>query len=98
MIFCKTHHTQGRNEARWSPGQETSLVPSCSNLMSFGNKCSVLKKVLVAWLGLFGTPAVIRCPGIVLLFLPRCAPDHTLILVINSSINSIFLLSTKCLT
>ena len=54
---------QGRNEVRWRPGQEASLAPPCSNLRSFGSKCTVLKKVLVTLLGLFGTlrpPAVIR--------------------------------------
>jgi len=30
--------TQGRNEARWRPGQEASLAPPCSNLRSFGSK------------------------------------------------------------
>jgi len=34
------------------PGQEASLASPCSNLMSFGSQCSVLKKVLVT-LGLF---------------------------------------------
>jgi len=61
MICCKTHRTQGRKEARWRPGQEASLVTPCSNLMSFGSKCSVLKKVFVKLLGLFGTaPLVIQ--------------------------------------
>jgi len=35
-------------------GQETSLAPPYSNLRSFRNKCAVLKKVLMALLGLFG--------------------------------------------
>ena len=29
-----------------APGQETSLTPLCSNLMSLGSKCAVLKKCL----------------------------------------------------
>jgi len=36
---------QGRNEVRWRPGHEASLAPPCSNLRSFGSKCTVLKKV-----------------------------------------------------
>ena len=46
-------HDQGRNEVRWCPGQEANLAPLCSNLWSFGSKCTVLKKVLVTMLGLF---------------------------------------------
>jgi len=60
----KTPAEQGRNEVRWSPGQEASLAPQRSNLKSFGSNCTVLKKVLVTLLGLFGAPAVIRRPGI----------------------------------
>ena len=66
-----THKTciHGRNKVRWSPGQEASSVSLCSNLRSCGSKCTVLKKVLVTLLGLFGVPrshsasAVIRRPG-----------------------------------
>jgi len=76
MICCKTHHTQGRNDAIWRPGQEASLAPSCSNLRSLGSKCSVLKKVLVTWSGLFGAAAVIPGPGIVPSF-PLVAPQTT---------------------
>jgi len=50
-----------------APMQEASLEPPCSNLKSFGSKCTVLKKVLVTLLGLFGAPIVIRRPG-------NCAP------------------------
>jgi len=32
---------QGRNEVRWRPGQEASLALPCSNLRSFGSKCTV---------------------------------------------------------
>jgi len=49
-------HQQGRNEIRWRPGHEASLAPPCSNLRSFGSKCTVLKKVLVTLLGLFSAP------------------------------------------
>jgi len=45
---------QGRNVVRCGPGQEASLVLPCSNLSFFGSKCTVLKKVHVTLLGLFG--------------------------------------------
>ena len=45
---------QARNKIRWRPGQEASLAPPCSNLRSYRSKCSVLKKVLLTLLGLFG--------------------------------------------
>jgi len=41
MLLC----AQGRADVRWRPGQETSLAPLCTNLRSFGTKCTVLKKV-----------------------------------------------------
>ena len=50
------NYCQGRNELRWRPGQEASLAPLCSNLRAFGSKCTVLKKVLMTLLGLFGAP------------------------------------------
>jgi len=53
---------QGRKEVGWRPGQEASLAPRCSNLSSVGSKFSVLKKVLVTLLGLFGALIVIRRP------------------------------------
>ena len=46
--------TQGRTEVRCCPGQEKILAPPCSNLRSFGSKCTVLKKKLATLLGLFG--------------------------------------------
>jgi len=54
---------QGRNEVRWRPGQETGLAPPCSNLRSFGSKCTVLKKSAHDIVGNFEPPAVIRYPG-----------------------------------
>ena len=39
---------------RWRPEQEASLAPPCSNLRPFRSKFTVLKKVLVTLLGLFG--------------------------------------------
>ena len=53
---------QGRNEVRWRLGRETSLAPPCSNLRFFGNKCTVLKKVLMTLLWLFG-PCNYSAPG-----------------------------------
>ena len=61
------------NEVRQRPGQEASLAPPCSNLISLGSKCTALKKVLVTLFGLFGArshsalPIVIQGPG-------NCAP------------------------
>jgi len=54
---------QERNEFRWRPGQEATLSPPCSNLRSFGSKCTVLQKVHLwhCW-DLSGPPAVIWCP------------------------------------
>ena len=46
--------SQGGNEVRWRPGQETR---------SFWSQCSALKKALVTLLGIFGAPPVIRHPG-----------------------------------
>jgi len=57
------------NEVRQRPGQEASLAPPCSNLISLGSKCTALKEVLVTLFGLFGArshsalPIVIRRPG-----------------------------------
>jgi len=43
----------GRTDVRWRPGQETSLVPLCSKLKSFGSKYTVLNKVLLVLLGIW---------------------------------------------
>ena len=56
-------YEQGCNEVRCLLSQEASLAPTCLNLRSSGSKCTVLKKVLVTLLGLFGAPAVIRRSG-----------------------------------
>ena len=55
--------SQGCNEVRWRPGHEASLAPPCSTLRSFGSKCTVLKKVLMTLLGLFGAPRSDSAPG-----------------------------------
>jgi len=55
-ICVRVGGVQGRNEARWRPGQEASLSLPRSNLRSSGRKCTVLKKVLVTLLRLFGAP------------------------------------------
>jgi len=65
--WCKGKCCQGRNEVRWRPGQEASLAPSCSKLRSFGSKFTVLKKVPVTLLELFGVPRSESAPG-------NCAP------------------------
>jgi len=45
-VLVKTRrHVQGCNEVTWHQGQEASLAHPCSNLRSFGTKCTVLKKV-----------------------------------------------------
>ena len=46
-------YIQGRNGVRGHPGQEASLAPLCWNLRPVGSKCTVLKRVFVALLGLF---------------------------------------------
>jgi len=58
---------QRRNEVRWRAGQETSLTSPCSNLSSFGSKCTLLKKVLMTWD--FLAPCSDSAPG-------NCAPCH----------------------
>jgi len=72
---------QGRNEVRWRPGHEASLAHPYSNLRSFGSKCTVLKKIFVKLLGLFGAFAVVWRPpqwfgarGIVRPFAPLATP------------------------
>jgi len=57
--WCDT----GAYEVRWRPRQEASLAPPCSNLRYFGSKCTVLKKVVVALLGLFGILRSDSAPG-----------------------------------
>jgi len=66
--------TQGRNEVRWRPGK-TQVWP-CLNLRSFGSKCTVLKKVLVILLGLFGAPRSHSAPRTVIRRPGNCAPLH----------------------
>ena len=63
-FWLDNRDVQGRNEARWRLGQETSLAPPCSNLRPFGSKCTVLKKVLMT-LWLFGPPQWFGTRGIV---------------------------------
>ena len=68
---------QGRNKVRWCLRQEAGLAPLCSNLRSFGSKCTVLKKVFVTLLGLYGAHIVIRRPG-------NCAPLAPLVTPLRS--------------
>ena len=56
--FCKECEvTQEHTEVRWRSGQKRNLAPPCSNLRSFGNKCSVLKEKRGTLLGLFSDPS-----------------------------------------
>jgi len=48
--------TQGWTDVEWPPGHKRGLAPPCSNLRSFGSKCSALKKKGGTLLGFFGTP------------------------------------------
>jgi len=64
--FClDARDVQRGNEVRWRPRQEASLAPPCLNLRSFGSKCTVLKKVLMTLLGLFGPPQWFGARGFV---------------------------------
>jgi len=78
MICRKIHHTQGRTDARWRPGHKANLA--CSNLMAFGSQSTLLNKVLVTLLGLFGAPIVLRH----LPLTTRYVPEHIWILAIDS--------------
>ena len=57
----------------------------CSNLRSFGSKCTVLKNVLVTLLRLSGAPIVIRRPGMWPLFVASLPPCYAPGLYINCS-------------
>jgi len=60
--FLDGTNWQGRNEDGLRPGQEASLACPCSNLRSFGSKCTVWKKMLGTLLGLFCAPCSISAP------------------------------------
>jgi len=70
----------GRNEVRRRPGQDASLAPPCSNQSFLGSKFTVLKKVLMTFLGLFRPPQWFGAPyclggrGIVPLLPPLVTP------------------------
>jgi len=70
-FFKSSANTLGRTEVRWRPGQETSLAPPCSNLRSFGNKCTALKKYLRHCWDLSAPPSV-SAPGALC---PLCPPS-----------------------
>jgi len=57
---------QGRNDVRWRPRQEAIFAPPCSNLRSFGSKCTALKREGYMWhcWDLLAPPAVFRHPHI----------------------------------
>ena len=65
--------TQGRTEIRWRPGKEKSLAPPCSNLRSFGSKCTILKKKLRHFWN-FSAPPSESAPGVLC---PPCPPRYT---------------------
>jgi len=44
-----------------APGARSKFGPPCSQLRSFGSKCTVFNKIIVTVLGLFGAPAVAWC-------------------------------------
>ena len=67
---------QGRNEVRWNSGQEASLAPHCSNLSSFGSKCTVLKKVPMTMFGLFGDPQSFGAPAVLWRYRSDFAPPQ----------------------
>ena len=45
--------SQGGTGVRWARNKKQVLTSPCSNLRSFGSKCTVLKKVLAPFSGLF---------------------------------------------
>ena len=61
--FCDCYDSS-RGVTRLDGAQGKKQVWPCSNLKSFGSKCTVLKKVFVTLLGLYGAPAVIWRPHI----------------------------------
>jgi len=69
----KTSSARSRDVTRCGGARgkkQLSLAPPCSNLRSFGSKCTVLKKVLVTLLGLGSAPHSHPAPG-ELCLLPR---------------------------
>ena len=78
MGFLRRDHGVTRIKVRWRPRQESSLAPSSLNLRSFGSKCTVLKKKLAIFLGLFSTPSDSEPGTICLTCSPRYIPGVTL--------------------
>jgi len=76
---------QGRNEVRCPPWQEATLGAPCSNLRSFGSKCTALKKALVILLRISVTPAAIRCAPIVIRPPGNCVPISPLVTPLQCS-------------
>ena len=64
-IWLDNLDVQGRNKVGRRLGQKTSLALPCSNLRSFGSKCTVVKEVLMSLLWLFGPPQWFGVRGIV---------------------------------
>ena len=74
-------HTQGRNEIRWRPGQEASLVPPCSNLRSWEENALYWIKYLWHCWDFPAPPTVIRRPEN---SAPLSAPGHTYLMKAKS--------------
>ena len=55
-------YSQGRNEVRQRPGQETSFASPCSNLSYFGSKSAVEESSYDMCQDCLALPAVVRCP------------------------------------
>jgi len=72
--FLRLLPQQGRTEVKWCPGQAAGLAPPCSNLKSFGSKCTELKKEFVTLLGLYGATRSDLVPPIVIWRQGICAP------------------------
>ena len=63
MTFCKTHHTQGRNENRWRRGKSTFGAPVFEPDV-FRKQMRCIEENTCDIVGTFRrSPAVIRRPG-----------------------------------
>jgi len=76
VCFFSQPECQGRKEFRWCSWQEASLVPRCSNLRSFGSKCTFRNKCAI----------VIRRPGYCGPCPPRYAPAGCLGLMMKNCV------------
>jgi len=82
MICCKIHHTQGHNEARWRPWQETNLASRVRTWCLSEPNALYWRKYLWHCWDFSSPPCSDSAPGELCLFaLLRYASDHTWILV-----------------